>query len=505
MHHGPASMNTFKRGIILAGLWVLGWWGGAVVPASGAPHRATHLGNPATRFAPPLQRPEDLRRLFANESLRADVESVLRQASWRGNLEDLRRAAATAPIEAVKLPKGSRMPFMSTRRNGKAIALIDVIWEGKDPIEAYAFEFTSSGRVYRCITPKPCSNFFVVDLGPIPMPLLALEKIQPASVSRCDPIPVVFRVRNDGKAPAEGVVVADLLPEGWRTADGQVPRFEAGTLAPGQTREFQCSLVPSAAGTFTNRARATSADGRGAEAVAVTSVRAPALALRCEAPADIQAGRPIEVCLTLSNTGDAPEPKATIRIPVPAGATVSGMTEGGAVTDGVVVWDLPEVGPGAAERRCATFMTREPGALGFAATAQGACSPAVESRCESRVAGIGAILLEVIDLADPVEVGNAVTYEIKVLNQGNGPLTRIRLAASIPEGQEFESGSGASAVKAEAGVITTEPVAELAPKAEAVWRMVLKTTKVGDIRFKVDLTADQFPRPVEEYEATSQY
>lgn len=100
--------------------------------ALSAPHRATHLGNPATRFAPPLQKPEDLRRLLtADEALRADVASVLRQAGWRGSLEDLRRAAAIAPIEAVRLPKGTRMPFMSTRRNGKAIALIDVIWEGK--------------------------------------------------------------------------------------------------------------------------------------------------------------------------------------------------------------------------------------------------------------------------------------------------------------------------------------------------------------------------------------
>lgn len=127
----------------------------------------------------------------------------------------------------------------------------------------------------------------------------------------------------------------------------------------------------------------------------------------------------------------------------------------------------------------------------------------MESRCESRVAGIAAILLEVVDLEDPVELGNPVTYEIKVLNQGNGPLTRVRLAASIPEGQEFVSGSGASTVTAEGGTITTEAVAELAPKAEAVWRMVLKTTKAGDVRFKVDLTADQFPRPVEEYEATT--
>ncbi len=203
------------------------------------------------------------------------------------------------------------------------------------------------------------------------------------------------------------------------------------------------------AGPFTNRARATSADGRGAEAMAVTVVRAPVLALECQAPAEVQVGSAIEVCLTLANTGAAAEPKATVVLPIPPGATVSGTTEGGSVTDGRVVWEVAALAPGARPRLCATFSTREPGTLAFVGSAQGTCAPAVESRCESRVAGIAAILLEVVDLEDPVELGNPVTYEIKVLNQGNGPLTRVRLAASTPEGQEFVSGSGASTVTAE--------------------------------------------------------
>ena len=60
------------------------------------------------------------------------------------------------------------MPFMSSREAGKAICLRNVTWAGKEPIHAYAFTFASNGRLYRCITPKPCSNFFVVDLGPEP-------------------------------------------------------------------------------------------------------------------------------------------------------------------------------------------------------------------------------------------------------------------------------------------------------------------------------------------------
>lgn len=499
-------MKRIQRLGWVAAAWALGWVLTAAPAVRAEPHRATHLGNPATRFAPPLQKPEDLRRLLQDESLRADVESVLRQAGWKGAAEDLRKAAATAEIVSVKLPKGTRLPFMSTRRNGRPIALIDVIWAGKEPIDAYAFEFNSLGRRYRCITPKPCSNFLVVDLGPEPRPSLQLSRTAPDSASRCEPIPMTVTVRNGGKAPALGVVVSESLPDGLKLPDGQTTvRLEAGDLEPGESRELKFSVLAAVPGTYTNRARATTSDLLGVEAASVTEVLGPVLTLNCTAPAESSVGRPVEVCLTVGNTGNAPEPKATVTLPVPAGAVVASATEGGAVVDGRVVWELTDLPPQGGRKLCVVLTAREPATLDLAGGVRGSCGAPAESRCASRVAGIAAILLEVVDLEDPVEVGQPVTYEIKVVNQGNGPLTRIKLVGAVPEGQEYVSGSGATAVTAEGRTVTTEALAELAPKAEAVWRMVLKATGQGDIRFKIDLTADQFPRAVEEYEATSQY
>lgn len=137
-----------------------------VTPVQAQQHRATRLGDPAHRFAPPLTRPEELRTLLLDDKLQPDIASILNQAGWKGNLDDLRRAAASAEITELKLPTGTRMPFMSSREKGKPVALIDVLWAGKQPIEAYSFLFTSNGQRYRLVTPKPCSNFFVESLGP---------------------------------------------------------------------------------------------------------------------------------------------------------------------------------------------------------------------------------------------------------------------------------------------------------------------------------------------------
>jgi uncharacterized repeat protein (TIGR01451 family) len=129
----------------------------------------------------------------------------------------------------------------------------------------------------------------------------------------------------------------------------------------------------------------------------------------------------------------------------------------------------------------------------------------VETECLTKVAGIPAILLEVVDLEDPIEVGNQVTYEIRVTNQGSAVGTNLKWVCTLPESQEFVSGGGPTEVQGEGLTASAAALAALEPKAQVVWRVVVKAISAADARFKVDMTSDQFQRPVEEWEATSQY
>lgn len=468
------------------------------------PHRATRLGNPAHRFAKPLQKPEDLRALFRDPKLRADIESVLRQASWPGDAEDLRRAAASAEITAVQVPVGTRLPFMSTRRQGKPVALIDVEWAGKEPFAAYEFDFGSRGRRYRCLTPKICANFLVIDLGPLAA--IELTRVVPPEVSLCDPFELKLTVRNTGGAALSQVRIEDTLlacarPLGERSAGP----IEVGSLAPGEAKEVRIPLRAGSVGTCEGGARATTAQGASADAAGPVVVKAPVLALTCSAPNSVSLHRPAQVCLTLTNAGNAPETSTRVSLPVPAGAKVSDITEGGVVSDGLVLWEVGALPAGGARRLCASFASGEVGPLLFSASAGGACAPAVKTECSTTVAGIPAILMEVVDLEDPVEVGKPVTYEIRVTNQGSAALSNVRLKCELAESQEYVSGEGATAVKGEGRTATTEAYGSLAAKAAIVWRVVVTARAQADARFKVELSSDQFTRPVEEYEATSQY
>lgn len=363
------------------------------------------------------------------------------------------------------------------------------------------------GRIYRCITPKPCSNFFVVDLGPVPLPALELNKAQPAEATVCQAFEVTLTVANRGKAAATGVVVSDALPEGWRLAEGTAEaRFEAGTLEPGRSQTYRFRVVAPAPGTYTNRAFATTSDRSGAEAEAVTIVRAPALSLACNTtPAEAQAGRPIEVCLTATNPGDAAEPKATLSLPIPPGAVLTSATEGGAAVDGRVVWEFASLAPKAARQVCAVFeaASRVPW---NSPRPFPACAPRrsrVVARRRSRAFPRSSSRWW--DLEDPIEVGNPVTYEIRVVNEGNGMLTRIRLvgvAARKPGVCVRQRSHGGARGRAHglhggAGRTGAEGGSRLAGDRQSPGR--------GRHPVQDSTTADQFPRAVEEYEATSQY
>jgi len=362
-------------------------------------HRATLLGNPATRFALPLQKPDDLRLMLCSNAIRADVDFIARESGFQGDLADLRRAASNAVIVEIKIPIGSRLPAMSSRKNGKPILLQDVLWAGKAPIDAYEFFFSSQGRRYRVVSPKACANFWIEDFG------------------------------KEGRAE---------------------------------------------------------------------------LTLTCHAMEEVLPLRPAVVCLTARNSGDASASLTTVTLAIPTNATFVSATAGGEAFTNQVVWKLAKLPVGASNQLCATFNSATPGLLAFTTTLRSGSATA-STECVTRVKGVPAVLLEVIDLEDPIEVGTNETYEVLVTNQGSETLTNLKVVCHMEESQAFDSGSGSTPIKADARVITTEILPQLKSKENAAWKIIVKTLQAGDVRFTTELNCDQFTVPIKEVEATQQY
>ncbi len=337
-------------------------------------------------------------------------------------------------------------------------------------------------------------------------PNLALKKTATPKVLKCEPIEYTFTVTNSGDAVAKDVRIVDQLPKGLRTKDGKDSlSFRVAELGPGQSRTFRATVEADRKGRFENTATATAAGGLKAQAKAQTVVVEPALKVVKTGPDRRFIGRPITWDITVTNTGDGEARDTVLVDDLPAGVEFRSATGGGQASGRTVTWSLGTLAPGASRKVSVTAMPTAAGRLRNVATAQAFCAGAVADTHETSVEGIPAILLEVVDLDDPVEVGGNIRYTITVTNQGSADANDIVITAMLPAEVQYVAGNGPTQASAAGQTVRFAPLARLAPKAKATYQVTVKAVKAKDIRFKVSMVSAQSKEPVEETESTYIY
>jgi uncharacterized repeat protein (TIGR01451 family) len=344
-----------------------------------------------------------------------------------------------------------------------------------------------------------CSTVKVVQ------PRLSLTKTMPPEVILCDDIPMKFVVTNSGSGVAPGVRVSETLPAGLLLADGKNAFiFDAGDLATGQAKEFTVAARASRTGEFRNTAKATEDGGGSVEAVASVLVRQPVLAVTKRGPELRYLGRPAEFEINVRNTGDAPARDTVLVDTVPGGLEFSSADSNGQFSAGRVSWSLGTIQPGEGRTVKVVLMPRQRDLVENTATARAYCAEA-STTARMEIRGVPAILLEVGDVEDPIEVGENETYEITVTNQGSADDTNIVIECSLPPEMEYVSSTGPTQAVVQGQSVKFPPVPALGPKAKVVYKVVCKGTKEADVRFKVVLDSDVIDPPVLETESTHIY
>lgn len=339
----------------------------------------------------------------------------------------------------------------------------------------------------------------------IAAPKLVLEKECTAEVLICDPIQYTIVVRNTGDGPATNVKISDQLPDGVVTTDGKRSVVaNVGTLEAGQSRQVRFTAEAQKTGKYVNTATATADGGLTAEASCETVVSQPVLVVEKTGPELRYIGRPADYQITVKNTGDAPARETVLVDPVPAGTEFVSASDNGQFAGGRVTWSLGTLAPGASKTVALTLKPVAKGVVRNTSTATAICAEASDDTT-TEIKGVPAILLEVIDIEDPIEIGTNVTYVITVTNQGSADGTNIVIECTIPPEEEHVSATGPTGAAVDGKTVAFAPLGTLAPKAKATYRVIVKGTEAGDVRFKVKLTSDQIGRPVEETESTHVY
>ncbi|TLD42693.1 MAG: hypothetical protein JETT_1036 [Candidatus Jettenia ecosi] len=338
-------------------------------------------------------------------------------------------------------------------------------------------------------------------------PKLNLTKRMPSEVMMCDIIPVTFVVSNTGTGVARDVQIQETLPSGLSTVTGEINVIqEIGALRSGESREVSLTLKPDKTGKYTNTATATAEGGLSAKSNAATvSVKKPVLAITKTGPDKRFIGRKITYDIVVSNKGDGPAVSSIIEDIIPDETSFMSASDRGSLTGRNVLWNLGTLQPQDSKKVSVTLRAESKGKVINRATVKAVCAEPVSASAVTQILGIPAILLEVVDVEDPVAVGDSVTYAITVTNQGSEASTNTEITCTLEDTMQYVSSTGPTKGIVEGKKVSFGPLPTLAPKAQASWKVIIKALNAGDVRFKVNMIEDCLARPVEETEATNFY
>jgi uncharacterized repeat protein (TIGR01451 family) len=338
-------------------------------------------------------------------------------------------------------------------------------------------------------------------------PALAISKTATPEALLCDQIALKYTVSNKGTGVAKNVVIADTLPDGLMLTTGQkAVEIKVGDLAPGKSMVYTVMAKAAKTGAFKSGAMAK-ADGdlKAETEIVATTVKQPVLAITKTGPEKQYLGRTISYDITVTNKGDATATDVVLTDTIPAGVAEVLASNAGQIAGGRITWKMASLAAGQSSKVTVSYLPQAAGSFSNVASVSAICAESVKASAKTDVMGIAAILLEVVDVSDPIEVGKNETYIITVTNQGSAPDTDIVVKCKLEDSMQFVSAGGATAGGFADGAVAFQSLATLAPKAKASWKVEVKAVKEDDARFTTILTSKQLGREVMETEATNFY
>jgi uncharacterized repeat protein (TIGR01451 family) len=338
-------------------------------------------------------------------------------------------------------------------------------------------------------------------------PKLQLKATAPEKVLVGDAATIMLTVANPGDGPADQVKVHAVLSEGLENARGNKVDFEVGNLNPGESRSVQLICAAKAGGMQKCEAIAEAEGGLKSQDHADVNVIMPRIDLAVVGPKLRYLDRKAIYSFKVTNPGDAAATNVTVSDVVPAGFKFLSATDGGRhdFSTRTVSWFVGEVGPGQTKEVKMEVLAINPGEHRHKAVAQAARGLKTDTEYMTRVEGLSAILLEVVDTEDPIEVGADTAYEIRITNTGSKTETDIKVVATMPPQMAFKGVQGPCKAHEDGKQIVFDPLPKLAPRADAIFRVNVKGLQPGDVRFKVQVTSTNLVEPVIEMEATRIY
>ncbi|MEY3275871.1 MAG: 60 kDa cysteine-rich outer membrane protein [Verrucomicrobiota bacterium] len=352
------------------------------------------------------------------------------------------------------------------------------------------------GTLTSCATikadPRVCSQTVVGK------PQLAIDKTGPEIAQLGADVDYNVTVKNVGSAVAKGVVVTDKVPAGL---GGGEKTFQVGDLAPGQARTIPVKAKAAERGRHCNVAVASSSNAGTVQDDACTTVVKPGLKLAKSGDDKRFINKQASYKIVASNTGDTELTGVVVTDTAPPQTKIVS-APGASVAGNTATWNVGSLKPGDKKEFAVVLTSTQAGRWCNVASVNSTQGLRETAEACTTWIGVSAVLVEVVDDPDPIQIGESTTYTIRITNQGNADLTNIKSSA------EFKA--EVTPVSSQGGTVSGKSVSfptipRLGAKQAVTYTITAKGAGEGDHRLIVKVQPDGWEAPVTEEESTRVY
>lgn len=317
----------------------------------------------------------------------------------------------------------------------------------------------------------------------------------------------VLAVRNSGRGTAHDVQIQQSIPDVLNTEHGRQLVIEVGTLAAGAHKQVEIPVDVLTIGTGVTHVMVTAAGGIQTEAKAEVVVQGPKLKLHVKGPEIHYQGRVGQYAARMVNEGELPVEGLTLITSLPDTLTLVDADQGAQIDSAMHLlgWEIGTLAPGETKTVRWWAVSTDPGPVNLDLVAEASNNIREEGRITTTVEAGFDVMLELLDVVDPVESGNEAVYRVRLYNRGPQIAENLQLTALYDNGLQPVASQWSEAETVTERGIVFPVIPKLEPGQMRTYQFRGRALQPGERKITVQLTAGSKQEVIAERVETTQF